>query len=85
MLLNNISLFEIIRNFVDVGLISATINDISSLLIFKDFHIIKSNVSNQYEKNLFIHQLSKDYKMMIRKDVCDLVHCECGNYGKVLI
>ena len=84
MLLNNISLIEIIRDFVDVGLISATINDVSSLSIFKDFHIIKPNVSTQYKRNLFIHQLNKDDEKM-RKDVIDLIHRERANYDKVLI
>ena len=79
MLLNNISLIEIIRNFVDVGLISATINDVSGLSIFMNFHIINPNVSIQYERNLFIHQLNKDDEKM-RKDVIELIHRQRANY-----
>ena len=84
MLLNNISLIEIIRDFVNVGLISATINDISSLSIFKDFHIIKPDVSTQYERDLFIHKLNQDDEKA-RKDVIDLIHRERANFDKVLI
>ena len=84
MLLNNISLMEIIRDFVDVGLISATINDISSLSIFKDFHIIKPDVSTQYERDLFIHKLNQDDEKT-RKDVIDLIHRERSKFDKVLI
>ncbi|KAK8883591.1 hypothetical protein M9Y10_042685 [Tritrichomonas musculus] len=57
LLLNNIPLIEIIRDFNNVGLLSATINDIAGLSVFKDYRIIKPDVKTQYNRNIFIHQL----------------------------
>lgn len=59
-MLNNIPLIEIIRDFNNVGLISATIDDISGLSVFKDYRIIALNVKTEYNRNIFIHQLDKN-------------------------
>lgn len=76
MLLYNISIIGMICDFVDEGLASATINDISILSIF--------NISIQYERNLFIHELNNNTEKT-RKYVIELIHRERANDDKVII
>ena len=61
LLLNNISLIEIIRDFNNVGLLSATIDDIAGLSVFKNYRIIKPEIKTQYNRNIIIHQLGNKY------------------------
>ena len=81
MLLNNTSLI-VIRDFDKVGLISATIQDISSLSIFQDYYIITPYLSTQYERDLYVHQLNTDDNKT-RQSVIDLIHRERLKYDKV--
>ena len=68
MLLNNISLMEVIGNFISVGFISATFSDISSLSIFNVFHAIKPKISKWTE---FMHSSIKQ-RWWEDKKRCDL-------------
>lgn len=99
LLLNNIPLIEIIRDFNNVGLLSATINDIAGLSVFKDYRIIKPDVKTQYNRNIFIHQLgNKQEEISASKagvsfraegnfveQIIELIRKEKPNYDKILI
>ena len=61
-LLNYIPLIEIIRDFNNVGLLSATIDDIAGLSVFKNYRIIKPEIKTQYNRNIIIHQLGNKYQ-----------------------
>lgn len=85
LLLNNIPLIEIIRDFNNVGLLSATIDDISGLSVFKDYRIIKPNVKTEYNRNIFIHQLDKNKYDTTREEIIELIKKEKPNYDKIVI
>lgn len=99
LLLNNIPLIEIIRDFNNVGLLFATINDIAGLSVFKDYRIIKPDEKTQYNRNIFIHQLGNKQEEIsaskagvslraegnFAEQIIELIRKENPNYDKILI
>lgn len=59
LLLENISLIEICREFNNVALFSATVDDISCLSVFRTFTRINPETSMKHERKIYIHKLKE--------------------------
>ena len=57
LLLQNSSLIETIRDFKNVGLLTATPDDIRNFLVFSDFKFIKPKTTITYDRTIFIHHM----------------------------
>lgn len=73
LLLENISLIEICREFNNVALFSATVDDISFLSVFM-----------KHERKIYIHKLRETVEEQ-RKAIAEQVLEESKNYDKILI
>lgn len=56
LLLEHSSLIETIRDFKHVGLLSATAGDISTLMVFKDYILLKPFSKVKYDRTIYIHE-----------------------------
>lgn len=84
LLLENISLIEMCREFNNVALVSATISDISCLSVFKDFIRINPIAAIKYDRKIYVHKL-KDSMDEQREIIAKQVVNESKRYDKILI
>ena len=84
LLLENISLIEMCREFNKVGLISATIQDISNFSVFRDFTIIHPITSIKYDRNIHIHKMEETMDKQ-RKEIIQNIPEWLKTYDKILI
>ena len=84
LLLENISLIEMCREFNNVALVSATISDISCLSVFKDFVRITPLTSKKYDRKIYVHKLKPTMDEQ-REIITKQVVTESKKYDKILI
>lgn len=85
LLLENNSLIEMCREFDNVGLISATIKDISCFSVFRDYKILKPLTSKVYERNIYIHKLEPTNEQQRKKINENINEYWSKSYDKILI
>lgn len=85
LLLENNSLIEMCREFDNVGLISATIKDISCFSVFRDYKILKPLTSKVYERNIYIHKLEPTNEQQRKKINENINESWSKSYDKILI
>lgn len=84
LLLENISIIEMCREFDNVGLISATIQDISGFSVFRGYKVIRPKTAITYDRNIHIYKM--DDKMEIqRKNIASNIVGWTKKYDKILI
>ena len=84
LLLENLSLIEMCREFDKVGLISATIQDISNFRVFRDFTITHPITSIRYDRNIHIHKMEETMDKQ-RKEIIQNILEWLKTYDKILI
>ena len=84
LLLENIPLIEIAREFDKVGLITATASDISSLSVFSDYVKINPIADITYSRTIYLHKLKNSMDEQ-RQIIAEQVVNESKYYDKILI